>query len=384
MQRALVLIFILTALIAAGISGCRARTADRLPAESASDSFPGPARLSINSGNGYVKVIVSDPWQGAEGITEEFILVRRDSLPPPGSDSLHVIKVPVQRVVCMSTTHVAMIEALGREKAICGISGTSFVFSENVRKMIASGAIGEVGYDGTLNTELLLKLKPELIILYGVGNESESLSARLRDLGLKVIMNADYLETDPLKKLSWLRLFGCLFGEEEKADSIVSSETLTYGEISTLVSEKADARPKVLLGLPYRDTWFISPGNSFAAKLLSDAGGEYLWKESVSEISMPLALETVYLRALEADFWLNTGSAAEMEEIAAYDNRLTALPCFVNGRLYNNNRRMGPGGGNDYWESGAVHPSSVLRDIASILHPELFPGYEPVYYRRLK
>jgi iron complex transport system substrate-binding protein len=45
---------------------------------------------------------------------------------------------------------------------------------------------------------------------------------------------------------------------------------------------------------------------------------------------------------------------------------------------------MSPGGGNDYWESGAINPQVILKDIASILHPELFENYDLVYYRKIK
>jgi iron complex transport system substrate-binding protein len=40
-------------------------------------------------------------------------------------------------------------------------------------------------------------------------------------------------------------------------------------------------------------------------------------------------------------------------------------------------------GGNDYWESGSVYPHVILKDIAAILHPELFPDNEFFYYRKI-
>ncbi len=65
---------------------------------------------------------------------------------------------------------------------------------------------------------------------------------------------------------------------------------------------------QVLLGLPFKDTWFVSPGNSFISKLIEDAGGSYLWKDTKSAVSMPFGLENVYLKAVNADFWLNIGT----------------------------------------------------------------------------
>jgi iron complex transport system substrate-binding protein len=139
----------------------------------------------------------------------------------------------------------------------------------------------------------------------------------------------------------------------------------------------------VLLGLPFKDTWFVSPGNSFISRLISDAGGAYLWKDTKSSISMPFGLENVYMKAMNADYWLNIGTVKTKSDIPAVDQRLSQLPCFRSGKLFNNNNRITDAGGNDFWESGAVYPHLILKDIASILHPELFPGDQLFYYREI-
>ena len=95
-------------------------------------------------------------------------------------------------------------------------------------------------------------------------------------------------------------------------------------------------------------------------------------------------IESVYSKALEADIWINPGVAEKMSELRNYDPRYSLLPAVAEGRVYNNNRRMGPGGGNDYWESGTLRPDLVLSDLIAALHPELMPGHTFFYYRQLK
>jgi iron complex transport system substrate-binding protein len=145
-----------------------------------------------------------------------------------------------------------------------------------------------------------------------------------------------------------------------------------------------DSRPGVLLGLPFKDTWFVSPGNSYISRIIKDAGGTYLWQDTESQVSMPLSLENVYLQSLKAEFWLNTGSANSKSEIISFDTRLKDIPCFREGKLFNNNKRTTPEGGNDYWESGALYPHLILKDIASILHPDLFGDHELFFYRKIE
>jgi iron complex transport system substrate-binding protein len=98
---------------------------------------------------------------------------------------------------------------------------------------------------------------------------------------------------------------------------------------------------------------------------------------------MPMGLENVYIKALSADFWLNTGTADSRGEILSLDARFAELPCFIQGNLFNNNNRINVNGGNDYWESGSLYPDLILNDIASILHPELFPDWKLYYYKKL-
>jgi iron complex transport system substrate-binding protein len=241
----------------------------------------------------------------------------------------------------------------------------------------------DVGDEWSMNNELILKISPDLIMMYGIGSESAGYVGKIKELGIKVIFNADYLETDPIAKAEWIKLFGALFCKEKMADSIFVSEREAYDSIRDYISKNIANRPKVMLGLPFKDTWYISPGNSFISKLISDAGGDYLWEKTRSSVSMPYGIENVYMRALNADFWLNIGSVKSRDEISSVDLRLRDLPSFKNGNLYNNNNRISRNGGNDYWESGSIYPHLILKDIASILHPGLFNDYELIYYRKI-
>jgi iron complex transport system substrate-binding protein len=340
-------------------------------------------RLSIEKKEGYTEVRIINPWQGATNIGQSYCLVKRGSKLPEGADSASVIFVPLRKIVCMSTTHVAMIEVLGEANSIVGVSGTDFIYSPQLLKNVENGSLADVGYESSLNKELILKLSPDLIMIYGIGSESAGYVGKIKELGIKVIINADYLETDPLSRTEWIKLFGALYNKESMADSIYQSESDQYNKIKLLIGEKDVVKPKVLLGLPFKDSWNISPGNSFISTLINDAGGHYLWSDTKSSKSMPYGIENVYLRAIDADYWLNISSVKTKKEILNLDERLRDLPCFKKGNLYNNNKRITENGGNDYWESGSVYPHILLKDIAAILHPDLFAGYELTYYQKI-
>ncbi|MBN2633493.1 MAG: ABC transporter substrate-binding protein [Bacteroidales bacterium] len=340
------------------------------------------AHFSLKETDSCSILTIDSPWQGAEGVKHIYYLADVTEGQNPKVPEASLIRVPVKKIVCMSSTHLAMISALGEQRSIAGISGTNYVYEKTIRAMIDSNLIAEVGYDSGINNEVILRLSPDLIMMYGIGNESAGYISRISGLGLKVMYNADYLEINPLDRAEWIRVFGALYGKEKLADSIYESLAAEYNLIKDIVNDNVSEKPGVLLGLPYRDTWYVSPGNSYVNTLISDAGGHYLWQDTESGFSMPYSFESVFVRSLNADFWLNTGSADSKREIAAFDSRLEKIPAFVSGKIYNNTKRMSAGGGNDYWESGSINPHVILKDIASILHPGLFPEHDLVYYKK--
>jgi iron complex transport system substrate-binding protein len=327
---------------------------------------------------------IIDPWQGTAGVRHIYYLVGKGKKPPEAATPESVIYIPVERIICMSTTHLAMIAALGKENTIAGFSGGDYIFNKSIYEKVSKGLISDVGYEAALNSELIIKIAPDLIMMYGIGNESAGYIGKIKELGVKVMFNADYLETDPVGKAEWIKMFGALFCLETQADSIFQSISRSYDQVKEIVKSNAVYKPTVMLGLPFRDTWFISPGNSYISRLISDAGGNYLWQKTRSNVSMPYNLENVYIEALKADYWLNIGSVSSKNEISSFDLRLENIPCFRKGNLFNNNKRISNTGGNDYWESGTLNPHLILMDIASILHPGLLNDYELIYYRKIE
>jgi len=378
-----VLQYILIILLIAGSACGHSRNKEKTTSYFQGNKIERAERFAIQKMDGYTELRIIDPWQGADGVVQIYYLVHEGARLPEGVDSASVITVPLRKIICMSTTHVEMVSAVGEEKTIVGVSGTNFIYSPSIIKNAEKGLVADVGYEANLNKELILKIAPDLIMIYGIGSESSGYLGKIKELGIKVLINADYLETDPLARAEWIKLFGALYCKENFADSLYNAEVEQYNKLKTFILQNAATTPKVLLGLPFKDTWYISPGNSFISKLISDAGGAYLWADTKSSVSMPYGIENVYLQALKADYWMNISTVKSRTDIAAIDPRLEELPCYKNDKLYNNNNRITQDGGNDYWESGVLFPHLILKDIATILHPEIFSDQQLIFYRKI-
>jgi len=331
----------------------------------------------------YTFVEVTDPWQQSRNVIFSYVLAPDAELIPDSLKTIPFIKTPVKRVIALSTTHVAMIDQLGSIESIVGLSGADFIYSSEIRSRIESGSVKDVGYGQGLDFETIVRLKPDVLFLYGVEGNVMTTLEKLTDLGIPAVFCGEYLENHPLGKAEWIRFFSLFYNKEEQSARFFQQIDSAYNALSALASGVM-SKPVVLNGLPWKDTWYMAGGQSFAAQLIEDAGGDYLWSDSPSTQAVPLNLESVYLRAITADIWINPGAARSLAEILLLDERLGDLEVIKNAHVFNNDARSSPAGGNDYWESGTVRPDLVLADLIEVFHPDLLTDHSFVYYRQLK
>ncbi len=241
----------------------------------------------------------------------------------------------------------------------------------------------DVGYGQGIDFEGIVGLEPDVIFLYGVEGQVVGTLEKLTDLGIPAVFCGEYLEPHPLGKAEWIRFFSLFYEKEKQSANFFKGIDSAYNFLAALAS-RVSSKPNVLTGLPWKDTWYMAGGRSFAARLIEDAGGAYLWKETSSTQAIPLDLESVYLKAVKADIWINPGAALSLSDILLLDERLGGLSVLNAGKVFNNNARISKGGGNDYWESGTVRPDLILADLIHVFHPDLLTDHRFVYYRQLK
>ena len=326
---------------------------------------------------------VINPWQQAKGVKIKYSLVHSELKKPKKISDVNIIKVPLKRVVCLSTTHLAFIDAVQSINSVVAISGANLVSNPVILDKLSQKRVYDIGYEQSLNYELLLSLKPDAIFIYGVGAEVSTYLNRLKELNIPVILIGEYLETNALAKSEWLKFFGEFYNKRELANHLFDSIAKDYTQLKKMAS-KTTYKPKVISSMPFNGIWYISGSKSYAAKLINDAGGNFAWKSVDSKESVPMDMESVFQMAKGADIWLNNSSVNSKKDILAIDARLANLQPYKTGRMFNFNARVTPEGGNDYWESGAVYANIVLKDLIEILHPELLPNYKLYYYTTVR
>ena len=326
---------------------------------------------------------VFNPWQGAKNMKYCYVLCPKGKEIPAEYAHYTIIRTPVERVICLSTTHVAMLSVLKKTSTIQALSNTAFISDTAIRKLIDKGLVVDIGYEQGLNYEKIISMNPDVIFAYGVGGEIVGSMSRLGGLGQKVVFNADYLERTSLGKAEWIKFMAAFFECGKQAAEYFDAVKDEYIMLCQSVKDCKE-RPKILCGLPWQGIWYIPGGESWMAAMIADAGGDYIWKDNKSHEGIPINIETIVHQGGAADLWINTGAARSLAEIRSVDERLLHVKPFRTGAVYNNYARASVGGGNDFFESGVVNPHIILKDMIRIFHPDLLPDHQLYYYLNLK
>jgi len=372
------LIFILPLFL---LVGCKKNETETVAkAVNAKNSIEYASGLSIVKHDGYSVVTVTEPWPNANA-KFTYVLKEKEAKVPDSLQKYTTIKIPLESVVVTSTTNIPFLEMLEVEDKLVGFPHTDYVSSEKTRVLIDKGSVKNVGENEKLNIEQLIELSPDLIVTFGVDNNNSALD-NLKKSGLNVLIQADWMEQSPLGKAEWIKLYGALFGKEDKAKELFDKIVTSYDQAKKLVADKP-AASSVLYGSMYEDVWYVAKGNSWVAQFMKDAHANYLWADLKGTGSEGLSFEKVLVKAKTANFWIASGSFKTLAEIEKTNPHYSQFDAFKNKNVYTFEGKYGATGGTVYYESAPSRPDLVLKDYIKIFHPDLLPSYEFTFASKL-
>ncbi|PZR21503.1 MAG: ABC transporter substrate-binding protein [Flavobacterium psychrophilum] len=364
------------------IAGCKSDVEKSVQKNAAAvNSVTHAQGLQLYRYDGYTVVKVTNPWPESKD-TFTYVMLKKGGIVPDSLKQYTTVQVPLKTVVVTSTTHIPSLEALGVENTLVGFPSTDFISSEKVRARIDAGKVKEAGANESLNTEVMIDLSPDAVVGFSISSNNKSLTT-LEKSGLKVLYNGDWTEQTPLGKAEWIKFFGALYNQEDKADKLFADIEKGYNEALKL-AQKANTKPTVLCGAMFQDHWYLPQGGSWAALFLKDAKANYLWADSEGTGSLNLAFETVLDKAENADYWIGPSQFTTFKEMTDANPHYAQFKAFKTKNVYSYSSKKGAKGGLIYYELAPNRPDLVLKDMIAILHPDLLPGYQTHFFEKLK
>ena len=207
--------------------------------------------LSIYKYKSYSIVKISNPWPDANK-DFTYILKEKNATIPDSLSKYTSITIPLQSIVVTSTTNIPFIEMLNEERKLLGFPHTDYISSQKTRQLIDEGIVKNVGQNERLDIEKLIDLAPEVIVAFGIDNNNPMI-ANLEKSGLKVLIQADWMEQSPLGKAEWIKLYAALFGKEKEGKKLFDAIVKNY-------NAKPKYRPPfdaTVAGVPYKSNFSI-------------------------------------------------------------------------------------------------------------------------------
>lgn len=356
--------------------GGRSKTASVIEAEKAI-----PLRyaenLNLSATEDYTIARLRNPWDTTR-ILHTYVLVDKEKSLPADLPEGTLVRTPLSKAVVYSSVHCGLLNQIGALKSIGGVCDLKYIKLQEVQDGCRTGSIADVGNGMNPDIEKIIDLHPDAIMLSPFENSGGY--GRVEKLNIPIIECADYMETSALGRAEWMRFYGLLFGEAQKADSLFAEVEKNYNELKALVAPLSYA-PSVISELKNGSAWYVPGGKSTSARIYADAGANYVFADDEHSGSVPLTFETVFDKGQNADFWLikyNQAIDKTYKELEQDYAPYTGFRAFKERNIYGCNT-----GKVDFYEDSPFHPDRLLKDLIKIFHPTLLEGYELKYFTKL-
>ena len=331
--------------------------------------------LTIVECGGYTVADVKNPWSG--GVMGRYILVDKGASLPEGLPSGRVLRTPLDKMLVFSTVHAELICNLGCADAIKGVCEAQYMTQPSLVAGLASGVVADCGSSLNINVERVVQLSPQAVWVLPYENGGYG---KLDKLPYTLVECVEYMENSPLAAAEWMRFYGRLLGRASAADSLFAVVESSYLSLRDSLAH-CTSRPTLMCELKSSSAWYMPAAKSTMGLLYRDAGADYLFSSYDGSGSVPLAFETVLHRAADADFWLIKYGGAQK----TYKSLTGEYGGYAHFRPYKERRIFACNlSERRFYEETPFRPDILLRELASIFHPEITEGYKRRYYEELE
>ena len=328
----------------------------------------------------YAEAIIANPWKagtmlhryilipkGEEGDKTVAMLARRRST--VARCTTDTVRTPVESNLVFTAPHCQLLTELGCQNAITGVCDKDYINIPDIKSRAQADAkvahpIMDCGSSMQPDIERIIALHPEALLISPFENSGGY--GKLDKLRIPVIETADYMETSPLGRAEWIKLYGLLLGSS-KADSLFSAIEKEYLQL------KAEAA-KLPLGLSILterktgNVWYVPGGKSTMGILLRDAHARYIFADDTHSGSLSMSPEQIIAKGNQVDVWAFKyfgGNALTKQDLLAEYQGYQALKAFQTGTVYETDTSCEP-----YFELTSFHPEILLREFIILSHPE--------------
>lgn len=263
------------------------------------DYYEGGYKLLTTRLNGDRILIVPKHQQAPE---DAEALVSPSAEGEPGK--LIVLQEPVKNLYLVASSVMDMFAQLDSMDAIsmCGLKEEDW-YIPAAKQAMKDGTLLYAGKYSQPDYELLLSQNCSMAIENSMIYHTPEVMEKLEEFGIPTLVEYSSYEEHPLGRVEWVRFFGALLDQEEKADQLFEKQKEALKRIE---AEESTGKTVAFFYITSNGLVQVRQSTDYIPKMIELAGGKYVFENlgdpDSRRSTVNLQLEDFYDGAQDADF----------------------------------------------------------------------------------
>lgn len=263
------------------------------------DYYEGGYKLLTTRLNGDRILIVPKHQQAPENAEA---LVSPSAEGKPGK--LIVLQEPVKNLYLVASSVMDMFAQLDRMDAIsmCGLKEEDW-YIPAAKQAMKDGTLLYAGKYSQPDYELLLSQNCSMAIENSMIYHTPEVMEKLEEFGIPTLVEYSSYEEHPLGRVEWVRFFGALLDQEEKADQLFEKQKEALKRVE---AEESTGKTVAFFYITSNGLVQVRQSTDYIPKMIELAGGKYVFENlgdpDSRRSTVNLQLEDFYDGAQDADF----------------------------------------------------------------------------------
>lgn len=263
------------------------------------DYYEGGYKLLTTRLNGDRILIVPKHQQAPENAEA---LVSPSAEGKPGK--LIVLQEPVKNLYLVASSVMDMFAQLDSMDAIsmCGLKEEDW-YIPAAKQAMKDGTLLYAGKYSQPDYELLLSQNCSMAIENSMIYHTPEVMEKLEEFGIPTLVEYSSYEEHPLGRVEWVRFFGALLDQEEKADQLFERQKEALKRVE---AEESTGKTVAFFYITSNGLVQVRQSTDYIPKMIELAGGKYVFENlgdpDSRRSTVNLQLEDFYDGAQDADF----------------------------------------------------------------------------------
>lgn len=268
-------------------------------------------------------LVVPEGWEEPQGLDPDVV----------------VLEEPIEDVYLVASDTMCLLDALdvldrvrvsGLEEEDWSVEGAVAAMEEG--EMVYGGKYDSPDYDLLLSEGVGLAIESTMI------DHAPEVKDKLQTLGIDVLTEQSSYESSPFGRLEWVKLYGALFGCEDRAEEVFDGQLALAREA---VESEPTGKTVAFFYINSNGAAVVRKPGDYVTEMIELAGGTYVFDElgdGSSSASVTLEMESFYAEAKDADVIIYNasigGELASIEELVEKNSLLADFEAVRNGEVW--------------------------------------------------